>query len=522
MNFRFPFPKELKEIDSSPYLHKGKRGDQARAFQYHYTVNALINTIFQQTLFELGEQPVSLLWICQLLIALLAVGIVTRLIKNFLKYRLLAKFGIDGGNKEAIATLVSFGLGTFGYLIVLQATGIDLSSLAVIIGGLGVGIGFGLQDITKNLLSGLTVLVERKLRVGDFVEFDNIAGHIEEISIRSTVIRTLEGGEVIIPNAQLAEERITNWNYQDLKGRLEIDVGVAYGTDPVLVTETLLEAAYSQASVLRDPPPKVIFAGFGDSSLNFKLWFWIEHVDRRIPIKSELTFAVEYYLRQRGITIPFPQLDLWMRSPHASSEKSNLEDALSLSQLSAPADPADVDQPTKIQHGETLRARLSQISYFQSFDELQIRNLIEMGFRLQVEKSSIVARQGTTARAFYIVLSGTIGAFFENGEREQPMINFEAGQYFGELPLMLGVPYPTTLKAITDAVLFVINQTSFETLLQDYPALAEDIAQELAHRKEILQSHPDVWQAMMMNSETDNGAIVWIRRRLKDLFISSV
>lgn len=147
------------------------------------TIESLIE-IFKTSLFELGGQPVSLLWIVQLFSALLIVSIFARFIKSFLKHQLLVKLGIDGGNREAIATLTSFCLGAFGYLLVLQATGVNLSSLAVIIGGLGVGIGFSLQDIIKNLLSGLTILVERKLRVGDFIEFDNVEGYIEEISIR--------------------------------------------------------------------------------------------------------------------------------------------------------------------------------------------------------------------------------------------------------------------------------------------------------------------------------------------------
>ena len=135
----------------------------------------LLGPVFEKELLKLGDQSISLLWMIELLIAVVAVGIATRLLKNFLRYRLLARLGVEGGNKEAIATLISLGVGTFGYLIVLQASGLDLSSVAVIVGGLGIGIGFGLQDITKNLLSGLTVLFERKLRVGDFIEFDDIA-----------------------------------------------------------------------------------------------------------------------------------------------------------------------------------------------------------------------------------------------------------------------------------------------------------------------------------------------------------
>ncbi|NEQ99102.1 MAG: mechanosensitive ion channel [Cyanothece sp. SIO2G6] len=480
----------------------------------------MVEQIFQRSLFELGGQPISLWWIIKLLLAWVAVGIITRLIKHFLKYQLLSRLRIGGGNREAIATLISIACGAFGYLIVLQATGIDLSSLAVIIGGLGVGIGFGLQDVTKNLLSGLTVLIEQKLRVGDFIEFDEVEGFIEEISIRSTVIRTLEGGELIIPNSQLAEERVTNWNYRDRHGRIEIEVGVAYGTDPVLVTETLLEAAYSLPEVLMEPTPKVIFVGFGDSSLNFKLWTWIDCIDRRALIQSNLTFTVEYYLRQRHITIPFPQLDLWMRSPHSSTD-AIANSAQSHSSRPAMASPATNKQQSQLAHQDTLRHWLSQVSYFQNFNELQLRSLIEMGFRKHLVTSEILFRQGEKAQEFCIVLSGAIAAVLEGEYQEKQIFAFTSGQYFGELPLMLGVPYPTTMKAIANTVLFVINQKGFEKLLHDYPVLAEDISQELAQRREALAGYQAELQAIGMNTVTDGNLAAWFQQRLKQLFTGS-
>ncbi|GAB4369488.1 MAG: mechanosensitive ion channel [Elainellaceae cyanobacterium] len=462
---------------------------------------------------EFGGQAISLLWVIQLLLALVTVSIITRFVKSFLKYRLLAGLGIDDGNREAIATLISFGIGAVGYIIVLQATGFNLASLAVIIGGLGVGIGFGLQDITKNLLSGLTILIERKLRVGDFIEFDGIEGYIEEISIRSTVIHTLAGAEVVIPNSQLAEERITNWSYRDFKGRVEVSVGVAYGSDPVLVTETLLDAARALTDVLSEPSPKVIFDGFGDSALNFKLWIWTNRIDRRVIISSDLTFTIEYYLRQRGITIPFPQIDLWVKTPHS------LTDSNSRPEVTSSQGNGKESQPTQSQYSTTLRTWLSQISYFQQFNELQLRSLIEMGYRQSLEASDILVRQGEVAREFCIVLSGEIGAFYQSEHHEKHLFTFEAGQYFGELPLMLGVPYPTTMRALSDTMLFMINATGFEKLLQDYPALAEAIAQELSRRREVLQAyHQELQQLGILASDIDNNPIVWIRKRLKQLF----
>ncbi|MGD1851736.1 MAG: mechanosensitive ion channel domain-containing protein [Cyanophyceae cyanobacterium] len=395
--------------------------------------------------------------------------------------------------------------------------------MAVIIGGLGGGIGFGLQDITKNLLSGLTVLLERKLKVGDFIEFDDIAGYIEEISIRSTVIRTLEGGEVIIPNSQLAEERITNWNYRDCRGRLEVDVGVAYGSDPVLVTETLLEAAYSLSSVLCEPPPKVIFAELGDSSLNFKLYFWIARVDLRARIKSEVTFSVEYYLRQRNINIPFPQMDIWMRSPNSSPQVATVKAQLPSPESTPQEFLESVPNEAVSSKYEPLKDKLSQISYFQGFNELQIRSLVEMGYRQYLEQGEVVAQQGKEFRKFCIILSGYVEVLRITGNQEKHIRNFGPGEYFGELPLMLNLPSPGVIRsANTEVTLFVINQANFEQLLSNYPALAEDVANELSSRKDnIREMYPEIWAEMHSATRHDSSPAVWIKQRLKSLFASS-
>lgn len=473
----------------------------------------LIERIFQRSLFELGDQPITLLWIIKLLAALIFISVITTIIKRFLKHRLLVRLSIDAGNREAISTLVSFVIGAVGYLIVLQATGIDLSSLAVIVGGLGVGIGFGLQDITKNLLSGLTVLIERKLRVGDFIEFGDIAGYIDEISIRSTVIRTLEGAEVMIPNSQLAEERITNWSYRSFSGRQEIEVGVAYGSDPVLVTETLLEAAYSNPDVLREPSPKVIFVGFGDSSLDFKLWIWVNRVDRRAYIRSNLTFAIEYLLRQREITIPFPQMDLWMKTPvtYGLAEEEQAPDQTSppSQQIAAPA-----NNKMPVHQGKTLRSQLAQISYFHDLNELQLRDLIEIGFRQQVEVHTLWKQPGDAVNEFCIILSGAVGVF----HKSEHMVTLKPGEFFGELPLILDIPSPLTLKMEEATELFVIGKANFEKLLKDYPVFSQEIVRESSSRREYLRAHPEIMQSMETSTEAENNPMVWIRQRLRELF----
>ena len=235
-------------------------------------IHSALDKLLRTTLFKIGEEPVTLVWLLQLSLTLLLVIVFSRLLKRLLEKRILTKLRISQGNQETFAILLSYGAGALGFVIVLEINGFNLASLAVVVGSLGIGAGFGLQEITKNLVSGLTLLLEGKLKVGDYIEFDGLNGYIKEISMRSTLIHTFDGGDVIVPNSNLTAKQILNWSYQNFTGKIHIRLGVAYDSDPILVIETLLNAAHMEPSVLRDPPPKVIFIGFGDSSLEFELW----------------------------------------------------------------------------------------------------------------------------------------------------------------------------------------------------------------------------------------------------------
>ena len=473
----------------------------------------IISDIFTSPLFQIGGESVSLLWILKLLTWLLVITFLVKIVKRFLKYRILAKLRIDEGNREAIATLISYAIGTLGYIIVVQTSGINLAAFAVVVGGLGVGIGFGLQDVTKNLVSGLTILMERKLKVGDFIDFDGIFGYIEEISIRSTVMRTLAGRYVVIPNSELVENRIINYSYQNFTGRIEIAVGVAYGTDLVLVTETLLKSAYMESSVLENPIPKVIFKGFGDSSLDFELWVWVERIDRAPLIKSSLHYIIEYNLRQQNINIPFPQRDLWLKN--SPDLKPISEPNLTEKKLKVPEKlPFPTAKPL------SMRDLLQQVPYFHNFNELQLRSLIEIGRPKHLSASEILFRQGEPGNAFSIVLSGSIEAISESKETETHLFTFAAGQFFGELPLMLGVPYPTTMRSVSETIVFIIDKEGFEKLLHEQPELSEEIVRELCDRKEVLEQHQQQLRELGLISveEEDSNLVVWVSKRIKQLF----
>jgi small-conductance mechanosensitive channel/CRP-like cAMP-binding protein len=474
-----------------------------------YEIDSWWGKIFTAPLFKLGRQFISLLWLVQVLFLLLFVTLSVKGFKYLLKKHILLGLGISEGNREAIATLTSLALGACGYVIILQAMGLDLASLAVIIGSLGIGIGFGLQELIKNLTSGITLLAERKLKVGDLIEFEGTLGHIQEISIRSTVIRTFKGSELIVPNTYLTSKQIENWSYQNRQGRLDIPISVAHNSNPLLVTEILLYCACLEPDVLQTPPPKVVFDGFGDGALSFELLVWIQCIERRLMVKSSLNFIIEYHLRQRGISLAMPQPDFWLHNPENVPFPKQGETNSSQQQtkeLPSPLPPS-------------LQQLLQQVTYFQHFNDLQLRRLIEMGYRRHLAAGDVLFQQGEYGNAFCIVLTGAIDAIYETDKISKRLFTFAAGQYFGELPLMLGVPYPTTMRAVNNSTLFLIRSECFKYLLTTYPELAEDIAQELAKRQDVIQDYQKRLREMgLLGDEEMINPVAWLRSRLGSIF----
>lgn len=462
----------------------------------------------------IGGYSVSIAAIVQLIVWILIVLFLSRALKQFLKHRLLIKLGIDEGNREAMATIISYGMATLGFIIVLHSTGFNLASFVVVAGGLGVGIGFGLQDVTKNFISGLTLLFERKLKVGDFVEFDGMSGYVKEVALRCTLIRTRDGGDVVVPNSNLVENRVLNWSYDSYSARIQIPVGVAYGTDPVLVTETLLNAAYMEPSVLHDPPPKAVFKGFGESSLDFELWVWVNRIDREPFIRSSLNFILEYNLRQHDIAIPFPQRDLWIRNAEAltsvGAAKHNGDGYLT----ELPQQPLPLSSAKPI----ALRDLLRQVSYFQNFTDLELRQLIEIGYRKRLYPTQFLFHEGDPGDAFYIVLSGSVEVFVEKINKH--LTTLKAGKFFGELALMLGIPRTASVRALEETILFTIHHDSFEKILREHPELSEVIVQELGkHQEELIERQKQLRELGLVDaSEDDKNPVVWVRKRLKNLF----
>ena len=467
-----------------------------------------LSNIFTTPLFDLSGQGISLLWLLQILGLLVVITIAARIAKRLLQHRILRGLGISSSNREAISTLISFTLAAIGYVIVIQGMGINLASVAVVIGGLGVGIGFGFQDLTRNLISGLTILGERKLKVGDLIEFHDQLGYIREISIRSTVINTLQGSELIIPNTELTNSVVVNWNYESCQGRIDIEVGVAYGSDLLVVTDVLLNSAMMVKEVVDFPAPKVIFSGFGDSALNFVLWVWVDRMDRALIIKSSLLYAIEYNLRQNNITIPFPQRDIW------------IHDSDSIQKSSEPIDSSSPTSETLTPSiNSSLRDLLLRFSLFQRFNDLQLLNLIEMSRQRYLHPGEILIRQGEYGDFFALILMGEIEAIFEADTTQQSFFLFTSGEYFGELPLLLNIPYPTTMKATQKTRLLLINSENFHLLLKEYPFLAEQISQELASRQDTIRvSQKQLEEMGLLKKEDINNPLLWIRKYFQQIF----
>ncbi len=245
----------------------------------------------------------------------LALWIGVRIITSAVKSRFLQAAIPDRGVQDAIATLMQIILTGIGLFLILQVLGIDLSALAILASVLGVGLGFGLQNIANNVVSGWMMLFERSIQVGDFINLGELAGTVESIGVRSTEIRTLDRVAIIVPNAQLLENKVINWSHGHPVSQLHLPIGIAYSSDIRQVHTAVMEVASAHPSVLQYPQSRLRFLGFGNSSLDFDVLVWIRDPRLQFDIKSDLYYMLEANFRRHNIEIPFPQRDLNIRSP---------------------------------------------------------------------------------------------------------------------------------------------------------------------------------------------------------------
>ncbi len=274
-----------------------------------------LSEFFAIPIFSVGSTSITLSLIFYFIASALLLVFFARKLRNILVNRVLKKYGLEYGTSKSIGTIFYYFLIAIGFFIIIQATGLDLTGLNLIAGALGVGIGFGLQNITNNFISGIIILFERPIKEGDRIEVGNVRGDVVKISPRSTTVLTNDNISIIVPNSEFINSRVINWSHNDRNIRFQFPIGVAYKEDPKIVRKLLIDVATENNGVLKKPSPEVLFEEFGDSSINFKLSVWTsDYIDKPNILKSQLYFAVFKKFRENNIEIPYPQRDLNLKS----------------------------------------------------------------------------------------------------------------------------------------------------------------------------------------------------------------
>jgi potassium-dependent mechanosensitive channel len=272
-------------------------------------------TAFLNTRLERGSISTSVGDIVAFFLTVLGAYLLSAFIRFVLEEDVYPRTRIATGQSYAVSSLLNYTILSVGFFLALAVLGMDLTKMTVLAGALGVGIGFGLQSVVNNFVSGLILLFERPIHVGDTVQVGSLQGRVRRIGIRASVVRTAQGAEIIVPNAQLITEQVTNWTLSDQLRRLDLPVGVNYGAAPKKVIELLETVARAHPKVLQDPAPRGLFMSYGDSSINFELRAWTEQTNT-VQVHSDLTVAIYDAVYAAGISFPFPQRDVRVLSDH--------------------------------------------------------------------------------------------------------------------------------------------------------------------------------------------------------------
>jgi small-conductance mechanosensitive channel len=267
-----------------------------------------LEEIMNLSLFNLGDSKLTIGLVLTLILSFVILFIGAEWIRKLIVNKILSRYRLDVGTRKSIGTMVKYFLILAGIFSILQTNGLDLSAFGILAGAVGVGIGFGLQNITNNFISGLIILFEQPIKEGDRIEVGDVSGDVIKISARSTMIVTNDNISIIVPNSQFIDSQVINWSHN-------FPVGVSYKEDPQKIKKILLEVAKNNSGVLNLPEPDVLFDEFGDSSLNFSLRVWTsEYINRPKVLKSQLYYEIFRIFKEEGVEIPFPQRDLHLGS----------------------------------------------------------------------------------------------------------------------------------------------------------------------------------------------------------------
>ncbi len=280
-----------------------------------------VQKTMDRPMFRVSKVPVSPAFVIKAVLYLFLLAFVARRSRRLFRLYLLDRLEMESGHKYALETAIEYLIVIAGLAIGLELTGVNLNSLAILGGALGIGVGFGLQSIVNNFVSGLILLFEGPVKVGDRVEISGMHGDVVKIGARSSWVRTNDNIIIVIPNSEFIVKPVINWTVTDRQVRFSMPVGVSYGADPDEVRSILTQIAKEHPDILHDPAPDVIFTEFGDSSLNFQLRFWtVTKIQYPMMVKSDLYFAIFRAFKEHGIEIPFPQRDIHIRTPAPPTE----------------------------------------------------------------------------------------------------------------------------------------------------------------------------------------------------------
>lgn len=261
-----------------------------------------------------GNSQISVFVVFQVVVFICTIVILARTSRRILLKQILSKTPLDLGIQHAVATFTQYVVLAFGFLVGLPTIGINLSALSFLAGAVGVGVGFGLQNITNNFISGIIILFERPIKIGDRIEVGDVNGDVVHIAARSTTVRTNDNIAIIIPNSSLISSNVINWSHGDSKVRFRVPIHVAYDSNIRMVERVLLEVARDNKNVLEDPPSRVILKEFGESALKFELRVWSSRLlHRRGVLISQLNFSIFEKFKEHDVRIPYPQRDLFLK-----------------------------------------------------------------------------------------------------------------------------------------------------------------------------------------------------------------
>jgi small-conductance mechanosensitive channel len=283
------------------------------ALQQLGLLNQIVNWM-RDTGFSLGTYSISLFAILSAIGAVIAFSLGGRAAASVVSSRILPQVGVDNALSDVVGAMVRYVLVVVGLMVGLHTLGVDLSTLQIALGALGVGIGFGLQNIVNNFISGLILLFERSVKRGDILNAAGTDGRVQLIGLRSSVLRTRQGDDIIVPNSLLVSERVTNYSFGDRLKRLDVQISVGFESDPRATEAVLLESARENKNVLTHPEPSVLFVQFGESAIVFELRVWLADAWILPQVRSALLFDIWYRLKAAGIAIPYPQRDVHLKS----------------------------------------------------------------------------------------------------------------------------------------------------------------------------------------------------------------